>query len=40
MQLFTENINPNQPSKKRDFKIIGLFEDIGKKGILIELQLP
>ena len=40
MWLSTKNISTNQPSKKLDHKIIGLFNVIGKKSILLELQLP
>ena len=40
MWLSIKNISTNQPSKKLDHKMIGLFEVIGKKSILLELQLP
>ena len=37
--LSTKNIRIDRPFKKLDHKMIGLFEVIGKKGILLELQL-
>ena len=40
MWLSMKNINTDQPSKKLDHKMIGLFDVIGKKNILLELQLP
>ena len=39
MWLSTKNISTDRPSKKLDHKIIGPFEVIGKKNILLELQL-
>ena len=38
--LSTKNISTDQPTKKLDHKMIGLFDVIGKKGISLELQLP
>ena len=37
MWLFTKNISTDQLSKKLDYKIIGFFKVIKKKGISIEL---
>ena len=38
MWLLTKNISTDWPSKKLDHKIIGLFEVIEKKNILLKLQ--
>ena len=38
--LSTKNIKIDRPSKKLDYKMIGLFKVVGKKGISLELQLP
>ena len=38
--LSIKNISTDQLSQKLDHKMIGPFEVIGKKGILLELQLP
>ena len=40
MWLSKKNINTNQPFKKLNHKIIGLFEVIRKKEISLKLQLP
>lgn len=37
---FTRNITGNQPSRKPDHKMLGLFEVIGNKEVSVELQLP
>ena len=39
MWLSTKNIRIDQPFKKLDHRIIGAFRNIGKKSILLELQL-
>ena len=38
--LSTKNISTDLPSKKLNHKMIGSFEVIGKKRILLELKLP
>ena len=38
--LSTKNISTDQSSKKLDHKMIDPFDVIGKKSILLELQLP
>ena len=38
--LSTKNISTDRPFKKLDHKMIGHFDIIGKKDILLELQLP
>ena len=40
MWLSTKNISIDQLFKKLDYKMIDLFEVIGKKSISLELQLP
>ena len=40
MWLSRKNINTDQSFKKLDYKMIGFFEIIRKKSILLELQLP
>ena len=37
--LSTKNISTDRPSKKLDHKMIGPFDVIGKKSILLKLQL-
>ena len=38
--LSTKNIKTSRPCKKLDFKMIGPFEVVGKKGYAYELKLP
>lgn len=38
VQLFTKDINIDQPFKKVNYKMIGFFEVIGQKKILLKLQ--